>query len=450
MTVSIALFTRDLRVHDNPVLHAAATSAEHVIPLFVLDPAITGGSFNRPNRAAFLADSLHDLDANLRELGGRLVVREGEVAEVVATLADEHDVAEVHVAGDVSAFAHRRETALRQRLQQSRRELRVHDASITVVPPGAITPSGNDHFAIFTPYYRRWAAERKRPVLAPPERVSLPKVRAGTLPKTADICTGDTAPDLPAGGERAARDLLRHWLDGPVDDYGSSNDDLAGDATSRLSAHLHFGTLSATELVSGAHGSPEFVRQVCWRDFHHQVLAARPKSSTQDYRGHGDRWRRSEKDLTAWQEGRTGYPIVDAGMRQLLREGWMHNRARLIVGSFLSKTLYLDWRLGARHFLDHLVDADVANNQLNWQWVAGTGTDSRPNRVLNPILQAKRYDPEGEYVRRYVPELGKVAGAAVHEPWKLPEAMLKDFGYPKPIVELKEGLDRFRAARGKD
>lgn len=157
-------------------------------------------------------------------------------------------------------------------------------------------------------------------------------------------------------------------------------------------------------------GAEAFVRQLAWRDFHHQVLAARPGAARADYRTKGDRWRYDGAEVTAWKEGRTGYPVVDAGMRQLLHEGWLHNRARMLVASFLTKTLYVDWRVGARHFLDLLVDGDVANNQLNWQWVAGTGTDTRPNRVLNPLVQARRFDPEGAYVRRWVPELAGLAG----------------------------------------
>ncbi|WP_199433302.1 cryptochrome/photolyase family protein [Qaidamihabitans albus] len=453
MSVAIVLFTRDLRVHDNPVLHAAATSADRVIPLFVLDDAIIGSRYNRPNRAAFLAECLRDLDEGLRELGVRLVIRRGDVTEEVALLAAEHGAAEVHIAADVSAYSHRRENALRDRLEAERRALHVHETVITVVPPGAITPSGRDHFAVYTPYFRQWSAAPKRGVLGTPARLSMPRLDAGTVPGQADICRGATAPELPAGGERAGRQLLRDWLNGPVRDYGRRHDDLAAGGTSRLSPHLHFGSLSATELVQRAgadsSGARDFVRQVAWRDFHHQVLAARPRAVTEDYRTHHDDWRRSPADLTAWREGRTGYPIVDAGMRQLQREGWMHNRARLIVGSFLTKTLYLDWRCGARHFLDLLVDADVANNQLNWQWIAGTGTDSRPNRVLNPLAQARRYDPDGDYVRRYVPELAGVSGARVHEPWRLPEDERERLGYPRPIVDLRDGSDRFLTARGK-
>ncbi|MQS10001.1 FAD-binding domain-containing protein, partial [Streptomyces alkaliphilus] len=227
--------------------------------------------------------------------------------------------------------------------------------------------------------------------------------------------------------------------------------------TSRLSPHLHFGCVSPVELVRrsrgvGGAGAEAFVRQVAWRDFHHQVLAARPECSRHDYRGREDRWRSADgeaaEDVAAWREGRTGYPIVDAAMRQLAAEGWMHNRGRLLVGSFLTKTLYVDWRVGAEHFLSLLVDGDIANNQMNWQWIAGTGTDTRPNRVLNPLTQAGRFDPDGTYVRRWVPELAEVEGSSVHQPWRLEGLDRAGIGdYPDPIVDLAEGRERFERAR---
>ena len=192
-------------------------------------------------------------------------------------------------------------------------------------------------------------------------------------------------------------------------------------------------------------GGGPFVRQLCWRDFHHQVLAAFPALPRRDYRPRGDRWSRSRRALEAWREGLTGYPLVDAGMRQLAAEGFMHNRARMTVASFLTKDLYLDWRAGARHFWDLLADGEIANNAGNWQWVAGTGNDSRPNRVLNPLRQAERFDPDGEYVRRYLPELAAIDGKAVHRPWLLPERERRD--YPAPIVDHAEAAAAFQAHR---
>ncbi|MFC9744997.1 cryptochrome/photolyase family protein [Streptomyces niveus] len=456
MTVSVVLFTSDLRLHDNPTLHAALAAADEVVPLFVIDDAIASAGFATPNRRAFLADCLTDLDAGLRERGGRLVVRTGDVVEETRRVAAETGAGEVRTAGGVSGYAAGREERLRGALESDGRRLHVHDATLTVLPPGAVTPQGSDHFAVFTPYFRRWSQEQPRGVLAAPRSVRVPAgVGSGRVPARADV--SGVSEGLAEGGETAGRKRFADWKRAGLATYDDGHDDLAGDVTSRLSPHLHFGTLSPTELVArarraGGSGAEAFVRQLCWRDFHHQVLAARPGAASADYRTKHDRWRSAEsagEEIEAWKAGRTGYPVVDAAMRQLRHEGWMHNRGRLLTASFLTKTLYVDWRVGARYFLELLVDGDIANNQLNWQWMAGTGTDSRPNRVLNPVTQGRRYDPQGGYVRRWVPELGALAGAAVHEPWKLPKAERARYDYPDPLVELAEGRDRFLRARDK-
>lgn len=452
MSTAVAVFTRNVRVHDNPVLTAALDAADRVVPLFVLDERITSSAYNRPNRARFLADALADLHESLRERGGGLVVRRGRWGEEVARVAEETDAVEVHVASDVSGLTRTRLEGLRRDL--GRRPLVVHDSVVTVVEPGAVTPNDRDHFAVFTPYHRQWAEQPLRAVHDAPQRLTLPRIRAGELPDGAEICRGTTSPELAPGGETEGRRSLQRWLSDGIADYADRQDELAADDTSRLSPYLHFGCLSPVELVERATrddspGARAFVRQVAWRDFHHQVLAARPDAARHDYRSRGDRWRRDDQALDAWKAGRTGYPIVDAGMRQLAREGWMHNRARLIVGSFLTKTLYVDWRLGAQHFLDLLVDGDLANNQMNWQWVAGTGTDTRPNRVLNPLRQAARLDPQGAYVRRYVPELAELDVPQVHEPWRLDPEQRRAIDYPERLVDLSEAAERFRAARGR-
>ncbi|MGW3988153.1 cryptochrome/photolyase family protein [Streptomyces sp. NPDC004830] len=456
MTVAVVLFTSDLRLHDHPPLHAALRAADEVVPLFVRDPAVHAVGFDVPNRAAFLADCLADLDAALRERGGRLVVRSGPAAREVRAVAAACGAAEVHLAAGITGFAQRREERLREALAADGVALHVHDDVITALAPGRVTPSGSDHFAVFTPYYRRWSRERLREPLPAPDAVRVPAAATGEEPPSRPR-EADVAPGLPAGGETAGRERFADWARGDLARYADRHDDLAGDATSRLSPYLHFGALSPAELVhrtraQGGAGAEAFVRQLCWRDFHHQLLAVRPEASRQDYRSRGDRWRDEDEaagDIAAWREGRTGYPMVDAGMRQLRHEGWMHNRARLLTASFLTKTLYVDWRVGARHFLRHLVDGDIVNNQMNWQWVAGTGTDSRPHRVLNPVAQGRRYDPEGAYVRRWVPELADVGGGAVHEPWRLPDDRRAALRYPEPVIGLGEGLARFRQARGR-
>ncbi|QNP68645.1 deoxyribodipyrimidine photo-lyase [Streptomyces roseirectus] len=438
MNVSVVLFTSDLRLHDHPPLRAALDSAREIVPLFVLDPAVRAGQ----RRLAFLAESLRDLDAGLRERGGRLVLRRGDVAEEVRRVAEETGAGEVHLAADVSRYARRRE----ERLRRTGLRAHVHDTVNTVIAPGAVLPAGSDHFAVFTPYHRRWATTPLRDPLPAPHTVRVPDGLASEpLPRT----KGESEDE---GGETAGRARLAAWLRDGVHTYGERRDEFAPDATSRLSPHLHLGTLSPVELVHLARtvrgpGGEAFLRQLAWRDFHRQVLAARPDAACADYRTKHDRWRTGKdarEDTEAWREGRTGYPIVDAAMRQLRHEGRLPGRGRLLAASFLTKTLYIDWRVGAAHFLELLVDGDLANNQLNWQWMAGTGTDSRPNRVLNPVTQAKRHDPDGTYVRRWVPELAHLDGPSIHEPWLLGGAD----GYPDRIVDLADGLARFTRARG--
>jgi len=405
--VAVVLFTRDLRVSDHPALATAVERAERVVPLFVLDDAVLAG-FGAPNRLAFLLDALRDLDCSLRRLGGLLVVRRGNVVAETFRVAAEVGAEAVFAGEDVSAYAQERERRLRRVLAGGRIELEVFPG-ITVVPPGDLTPEGRDHFQVFTPYWRRWQEHPRRDVLPTPPRIRLPSgIDPGSLPNARELAAPD-APLLPAGGETAGRRRLEAWLDDGLARYGDLADDLAADATSRLSPYLHFGCVSGGEVVARAlerEGAEPFVRQLCWRDFNHQLLAARPETATEDLRPRAAGWREDEEGLEAWRQGRTGYPLVDAGMRQLLREGFMHNRARLVVGSFLTKHLGIDWRRGAKHFFEHLVDGDVANNTGNWQWVAGTGVDSRPNRRLSPSRQAERFDPHGIYVRRYVDEIG--------------------------------------------
>ncbi|SDR92874.1 cryptochrome/photolyase family protein [Microlunatus soli] len=445
--VQLAVFTRDLRVADNPMLAQAAT-AERVVPLFVQDPAITGGRFSNPSRQHLLNAGLADLDHSLRGIGGALVVRRGDPITEIVRLAERVDAEAVHIAADVSSHAQHREQRLAAALAGHRRGLVVHEAVTTVQPAGSITPSGSDHFAVFTPYLRRWLQQPRRDPLPPPRAIRLPDgLPSGRVP------SGQQARGW-TGGETAARQRVEDWFTDGLDDYHDRHDDLAGDATSKLSPSLHFGFVSPLELVTRAqrHAGPgpeAFVRQLAWRDFHHQVLAARPQAAWQDYRPRGDHWIDDDAAFRAWQAGLTGYPLVDAGMRQLTKSGWMHNRARMIVASFLTKTLYLDWRLGAQHFLDQLVDGDLANNNLNWQWVAGTGNDTRPNRVLNPLRQAKRFDADADYVRRWLPELAAIDDPTMaHQPWLLPAADRRTLRYPEPIIDLTVGRDRFAHGRG--
>ncbi len=447
MKTALILFNRDLRVHDHPALGAAAR-AERTVPLFVLDEALLGSRFAAPNRVAFMREALADLDESLRRAGGRLFVRRGDpVAEAIA-VARECGAGELHVSADHSAYARARERRLAAACEQERIAFHLHPGT-TIVPPGAVTPTGGDHFKVFTPFHRAWSAVPDRQTHGAPRSLRVPsRLAAGRLPALEKLTAGSPSPQRTRGGEREGRRLMASFLRRRVDEYEDRHDDLPGDATSRLSAHLRFGCVSPLELKSRAaerRGGTAFVRQLCWRDFHHQVLAANPSLPRRDYRPRRDRWSRSQRALDAWKEGRTGYPLVDAAMRQLAAEGFMHNRARMTVASFLCKDLYVDWRAGAWHFWDLLSDGEIANNAGNWQWVAGTGNDTRPNRVLNPVRQAERFDPDGAYVRRYLPELESVRGKAIFRPWLADGFERLD--YPEPIVDHDEAAAAFKAQR---
>lgn len=441
MKTAVVLFTRDLRLHDNPALAAAVAAAETVLPLFVRDSGIRGTAYGAAaNRLAFLQEALADLDGSLRERGGALVARDGDVVAETVRAAREVGAEAVFATADVSPYARARERRLALEI-----DLRLCDGSF-VVPAGEARPAGGDHYQVFTPYYRAWSRVEPGDPVPAPRSIRLPASIEAAEPLVTECCKGSSPHRAGPGGERAGLERARAWLRDHLADYGAAgHDDLGGDRTSRLSPYLHFGCVSARALAARARelGGEAFVRQLCWRDFYAQLLAANPRTQTDDLRPRGDRWADDARALDAWKAGETGYPLVDAGMRQLREEGWMHNRARMVVASFLVKDLGIDWRDGARHFFDLLLDGDVAQNVGNWQWVAGTGVDTRPNRVYNPTAQAKKLDPDGAYVRRYVPELASVPAPLVLEPG------VPAVGYPPPIVDHAEAVEAFRRRRGK-
>jgi deoxyribodipyrimidine photo-lyase len=453
VSTAVVLFTRDLRVHDHPALHAACREADRVLPLFVFDDAILASRYAAPNRVAGLLDALEDLRGSIAERGGRLHLRRGDVVEQVRVVLEGTGADQLHLSDDVSAYARRRLAALRELGDELGVRVEPHPG-VLLVDPAEVQPSGGDHFRVFTPYFRRWVDRPFREPLPAPDTIASPDdLDGGTLPAREDLVTGEEAPERLRTGESVARERLDVWFDGGIEDYDDGRDELSVDGTSRFSPHLHLGCLSTAEIVDRVdrrrQGHDAFLRQLCWREFNHQLLAANPELPRRDLRTQGDRWREDDEALEAWKAGRTGYPIVDAGMRQLRREGWMHNRARLLTASFLTKHLYLDWRLGAWHFMDHLVDGDLADNFGQWQWVAGTGTDSRPNRMFNPTTQAQRYDPAGGYVRRYVPELADADDRLVHTPWEADAQLFRELDYPAPIVDHHEARERFLSARGR-
>ena len=435
---SLVLFTRDLRVHDHPALDAASRAGEPCVPLFVLDQRMLHRS---ANRSRFLMQSLVDLDRSLTRLGSPLVVREGDAVARTLHVVAEAGIDQVHLTADVSRLAQQRERAMREALAAHGVVLHVHPGN-AVVEPADVAPPGKAMYSVFTPYHRAWAQVPRRESLAPPPRLVGPVVDLDPGVRPDPSGTRPDSPHLPEGGEAAARDRLTSYLAIGAARYAGLRNDLAADATSRLSPYLRFGCLSANEVVARASAVPgagELVPQIAWRDFYRQLLAHDPTIAWRDFRDPpGDvppQPEHADDLFERWHLGRTGIPLVDAGMRQLRAEGFMHNRARMVTASFLTRRLGIAWQRGAEHFLRWLVDGDPANNSGGWQWVAGTGTDPRRSRSFNPVRQAERFDPDGAYVRRYVDELADVPAPQIFAPWWDADP-LEATGYPAPILEV--------------
>jgi deoxyribodipyrimidine photo-lyase len=460
--VTVVLWlTRDLRVHDQPALRAALDRGDGIVPVFCFDDRLLRGRHASGPRTQFLLECLADLD---ERLDGLLVIRRGAPERELPQLAREADATELHFSADSGPFARRR---IERVVQAAGIECIGHPGLHAVDDLDAVRTQAGRPYSVFSPFHRAWLAEPRRAVLGRPRAFGrLPAgVRKGTLPTLADLGLTQEVSDPLPGGETAARERLARFLRDGVATYADDHDALGSDRTSRLSPYLHFGCLSPREieerLPRGA-GPDAFRRQLGWRDFYHHVLLHFPRNAHSEfqerYRG-AIAWSRAERRYAAWCDGRTGYPLVDAGMRQLRREGWMHNRARLVVGSFLTKHLGIDWRWGERHFMRLLIDGDEANNNGNWQWIASVGTDPQPafRRIYNPARQLERHDPGGRYVRRHVPELRAVPDRYLAEPWTMPEEVQRGCGcvigrdYPEPVVDHREArqqaLARYAAAR---
>jgi deoxyribodipyrimidine photo-lyase len=468
-STALVWFRRDLRLHDHPPLAAALRDHDRVVPVFVLDPALLAGRFRAAPRTWFLLACLEELDGALRERGGQLVVRTGDPAEVLPALAAETGALACHWASDVSPYAAGRDRRVRAALRRAGVTARPGPGNF-VADVAAVRSQAGTPFSVFSPFHRAWQRAERRTVHRAPAVVPVPRGVAGDgVPALADVGLElDLAEPAVRPGESAARAALERWLDGGLDRYDERHDTLAG-GTSMLSPYLRFGCLSPREVEEraarrGGAGPTAFPRQTAWRGLYAHVLLDHPGNAHQEFqpRYRDLAWDDDEQLLAAWREGRTGYPLVDAGMRQLAATGWMHNRARLVCGSFLTKDLHLDWRAGEAWFMDRLLDGDVANNNGNWQWIASTGVDPAPSyrRLYNPARQQERHDPDGAYVRRWVPELWRVPDRHLAEPWRMGEADQAAAGcvvgrdYPEPVVdharERERALARYRAAAGRD
>lgn len=452
---------RDLRLHNNPTLTAALDSGGNVIPVFIWDPNLLRkiGEYRR----RFLSSALKALDDALRQRGSRLIVREGVPVEQMTRLVAETGAQAIFAEEDISPYARRRDGEMAASLP-----LRL-TASVTIQPPQMVVKPDGKPYAVFTPFSKAWKA-LPFPVYHPnPAPHRLPAVpELASLP----VPAGMGLPGWPASEAEAQR-RLADFLSGPVFQYGEARNRLDWPGTSRLSPYLRFGLLSvrqaAGEVMQVMQSAPdETARQGCetwlseliWREFYYAVLFHHPevlKTAYQPAYRHIP-WRDSPVELSAWQAGLTGYPVVDAAMRQLSETGWMHNRARMIVASFLVKNLLVNWQAGESWFMRNLVDGDPASNNGGWQWTAGVGTDAAPYfRIFNPVSQSQKHDPQGEYIRRYVPELRRVPQEYIHTPWLMPDEVQTLVGcrigveYPHRIVDTAQSkartLDAYRFSR---
>ena len=476
----ILWFRRDLRLADHPALVAAAAAARErgapLLPIFIWEPGLIAGPRASANRTWFLRESVTELATNLRALGSDLLELQGPAASALPKLISELRAAghigeiDLFITRDHTPFARKRDRAAADLLAPL--DVQVHaKRGLVVVEPEELLTGGGTPYGVYTPYFRRWLeqVDASAPLPAPKK---LPPLPTPTPPATVDQALLDAhavptanVEELPKPGERAARAHADAWRRS-VGEYANRRNTLADSSgTSHLSAALHIGLLSARELVARQlplppvqegerSGERLWVSQIAWRDFYTQVLWHAPHAARSAWRPSYDgiKWSSDQRALEAWKSGTTGYPIVDAGMRQLAATGFMHNRARMITASFLTKDLLIDWREGEAHFLRHLVDGDIAANNGGWQWCAGSGTDAQPYfRIFNPVTQAGNFDPDGEYVRRWVPELAALKAPAIHAPWAHPKALAEagitlGAQYPEPIVDHAEARQQTLAA----
>jgi deoxyribodipyrimidine photo-lyase len=446
---------RDLRLHDLPALGAAADAADggRVLPVFVLDPELLQTSAVRTHCL------LSALESAQRAYDGAIVVRSGQAHEVIPALARECGAVSVHMSAESTPYGRARDERVRHALGSE--VPLVATGSAYAVGPGTIRNGSGGPYQVFTPFSKAWRDHGWPDPAQPPSDLRwYRQTESESMPERPEL---DPDLELPDVGEQAALDRWHDFLEGAVADYDAERDRPDHDGTSQLSVQLKYGTIHPRTLLAdlagrrgkGAYG---FTTEIAWREFYADVLWHNPSSAWHDLKDQLSAMSYDDPDsdddvaesVQAWREGRTGYPFVDAGMRQLRTEGWMHNRVRMVTASFLCKHLHVWWPHGARHFMRHLRDGDIASNNHGWQWVAGTGTDAAPYfRIFNPTTQGQRFDPSGDYVRRYVPELRHLSGKSVHEPWKADDGY--DHDYPRPIVDHKqarqEALARYEQAR---
>ena len=425
---SIIWFRRDLRISDHPALLAALAESDEIVPVFILDPKLikTAGS----KRLAYLAQSLHCLDESL---DNKLQVIPGEQHLVLKQLQKKYDAQNVHISAEYEPYGAKRDLAI----EKAGINLIRTGSPYAVAPGRVLKPSDQTPYRVYTPFYRGWLAHGWRKPAEKPKQISAvtPSKDERNFPDW-KLPTGAV---ITEAGELAALKRFKDFQKNGLDNYDEARN-LAGiDGTSKMSAHLKWGEIHPRTLLaplgqSKAHDV--YRKEIAWREFYADVLFHNPHTESDYYAPQfaNMRYDQPGDKFKAWCEGKTGYPFVDAAMRQLLKEGWMHNRTRMVVASFLVKDLHIEWQLGERFFREHLIDYDVASNAHGWQWTAGCGTDASPYyRVFNPVEQGKRFDEDGNYVRKYVPELSHLRGLDIHEPWNVLDGYSKN--YPKRIID---------------
>ncbi|MCB1228122.1 MAG: deoxyribodipyrimidine photo-lyase [Verrucomicrobiales bacterium] len=450
-------FRRDLRLSDNPALHAAAETGSDVIPVYVLSSWKTQHGWTGPARQQFLLDSLDSLARNLEAQGSRLILRAGDAAHELRRLVQQTGARALFFNRDYDPFGR----AMEQRIQSVCRKLGIecHSYQERVLhEPDAVLTGSGDPYRVFTPYSRNWLNQTKpQPVPRPQHLGSVPSnLDSLPHPTLAYWSLPATTATLPVAGERAARDRMKAFLQSDrLTGYQTHRDTPAGQTTSGLSQDLRFGLIGIRELYHRctkvreqveAKARPSidtYIKELAWREFYQAILFHYPHVFEEEFNPdwRGLPWPGTEQAFNAWAAGRTGFPIVDAGMRQLLATGLMHNRVRMIVSMFLTKDLHCDWRLGESFFMQHLIDGENASNNGGWQWSSGTGADAAPYfRIQNPWTQSQRYDPDGSYIRRWVPELAGVSAARLTAPPKDGRPIAP--GYPSPMVDHATERDR--------
>jgi len=454
---------RDIRLHDNQALTAAVENCDHFVPLFIIEPELMENA--APKRRRFLLNALTDLDQQLNNLGSRLILRQGPAHQALQSLVDELDNATIFAHEDFSPFARQRDGTVSQNM-----ELKLLPG-VTLRHPSEILKENGEPYIVFTPFKNKWqAGHLPNPADCLPSPENLPplpqKIASQSIPAVEPL------EGFPATSQEARSRLMDFTADG-IQHYKSCRDRLDLDGTSQLSPYLRFGLLSAKETISQAQIAylqakvnaqraeiQTWISELIWREFYTAILYHFPSVMKKPFREIYEQihWRDAPEDLQAWVEGMTGYPIVDACMRQLKQTGWMHNRGRMITASFLTKDLLINWQKGEAWFMANLVDGDPAANNGGWQWSAGTGTDAAPYfRIFNPVLQGQKFDPEGAYIAQWVPALRRLPSKFRHEPWTINKDEAQRYGfhpgqdYPERIVDhstaRQRTLDAYRRAR---